>query len=96
MNTSTNYHMNRAIELSAAENRPTALDIAIEQENRVINRWWAFEVAFLWVIAMVVVWFKTIYAATAEGAGPVAGLSVFVPLGLLVTAMFFAVWYRNS
>lgn len=95
MNTSTNYHMNRALELSAAENRPTAQDIAIEQENRVINRWWAFEVAFLWIVAMIVVWFKTIYAAAAEGAEAVAGLSTFGLLGLLVTAMFFAVWYRN-
>lgn len=88
----TNYHMQRAIELRERENHVARV---IAAANRRDSIEWALAIIFVWLLAMGVDVYRTLYAATVQGAGPLAGLSAFIALGLILSAMCFAVWKRN-
>ena len=92
MNTSTgNYWMDRVADSKNAER----LADIIRTDDRRDNIIWAVQIIAVWLFGMAIVFYKTIYAATIQGAGPLAGLSAAIGFGLLVTGMVFAVWYRN-
>lgn len=87
-----NVHMNRAIadaEWEAHVTRVIRADYIHDQTC------WALVCFAVWVFGMAVDWFKTFYAAQVEGAGAMAGLSSFIGLGVIITAMCFAVWKQK-
>lgn len=89
---SENYWSNRVADDKAREVRNERI-IAASKRRDMIE--WASLMGFFWILAMGIDFWKTIYAAIIEGVGPLAGLSAFIGLGVLLTGMIFAIWWRE-
>ena len=87
-----NVHMNRTIADSEREARLARIIRADHIRDQV---GWALTVFAVWVFGMGIDTYRTFYSAAIQTGNPVNGTSAFIALGVMITAMCFAVWHRK-
>lgn len=87
----TNYHMQRATELRERETRVAALIVAANRRDAIE---WALAIFAVWVLAMAVDGYRTLYAAWSQTGNMLNGLTACIAMGLIFTGMCLAVWKR--